>query len=145
MYSREELEAMDEMDLISYANLNYGLGVNKEMPKYELVNLLDRTQRKFKGNENVRVLRRGEEYTCRPGEVRIRCRPGKHDKVPRPIIVGHQFKIASIPINVDVIIPAKYLTCLQDAVQDTYFQDPETRELIRQEEYTYDFTILERG
>lgn len=145
MHTVEELEAMTKKELVAYANLQFGLGVNANYNKAELVKLIERTQRSYKGNEGVRVVKEGSNDRCRPGEVKVRLRPGKYDKVPRPVIVGHNFKLAAIPVNQDVIMPAKYLQCLQDAQQDVYFQDPETNELMQQKEYTYDFTVLERG
>jgi len=145
---RQELESMDIEQLVVYANMNYGLEVNKAFAKHDLINMIDAAQRKFKGNENIRVVNADDVGKVGPGMVKIRVQPGKYDVVPRPIVVGLNFKLATIPVNRDVIIPAKYLVCLEDAVQDTFHQhknDHGELETVIQQEHAYAYSILERG
>ena len=146
-FTPEYLSNLETDDLVKTANLHFGLGVNKHYQRHDLINMILQSSRKFKGQAGIRVVSKGDSSPVPPGHVKVRVQPGKYDKVPRPIIVGHQFKMASIPVNRDVIIPNKYLTCLQDALGDTFFQDPDDpdRELVIQAEHAYSFSILERG
>ena len=139
------LAKLTTVELVKHANENFGLKVNKDYAKADLINMIIQSQRKFKGNAGIRVLDEGDTRKVPPGYVKIRVRPGKYDRTPRPIIIGHQFKLCSVPVNRDVIIPAKYLVCFEDAVQDTYFQDEDTGEFVCQPEHAYSFSILERG
>jgi len=140
------LNKLNMTELVSYANSTFGLNVNKDYQKTDLINMIVQSQRKFKGNAQIRVLDKGDTSTeTPPGHVKIRVSPGKYDRTPRPIIIGHQFKLCSVPVNKDVIIPAKYLVCFEDAVQDVYFQDEETKEFVCQSEHAYAYSVLDRG
>jgi hypothetical protein len=143
-YKQWELDRMNKMELVKEANSRYGLGVNKGFKKADLVQMIMSAQKKFTGNSEVSVAQTSDAEVP-PGYVKLRVRPNKYDKTPRPAIIGHNFKMVSIPVNKDVIMPAKYLSCLEDAVQDTYFQDPETREMVKSTEHTYPYSILEWG
>lgn len=143
--NREEMEALDSQELINYANLNFGLGVNKDYNRFDIINQVEQAQRKFKGNATMRVVGEGDDGRVGPGMMKIRIRPGKYDRIPRPVIIGHQFKIASVPVNRDVIMPARYLVCFEDAVQDTYFTDEVTQEWVCQQEHAYSYSVLEMG
>jgi hypothetical protein len=143
--NREELEQLSITDLVMYANLNFGLGVTKDYNQFDIINQIEQSQRKFKGNALMRVVDEGDDGPVGPGMMKIRVRPGKHDRIPRPVIVGHQFKIASVPVNRDVIMPARYLVCFEDAVQDVYFTDELTKEWVCQQEHAYSYSVLEMG
>jgi hypothetical protein len=144
-FNREDMEGMNVPDLVAHANLTYGLGVNKDYQKHDLINMIEQSQRKFKGNAGIRVLNPDEEMEVPPGYMKVRIRPNKHDRIPRPAIIGHQFKVCSVPVNKDVIIPQKYLPCFEDAIIDVYFTDPATNEFVCQREHTYSYSILEMG
>lgn len=139
------LKKLTIQELVDHANSNFGLHVTKDYAKGDIINMIMQSQRKFKGNAGIRVLAKGDTTKCPPGHVKIRIRPGKYDRTPRPVIIGHQFKLASVPVNKDVILPIKYLVCFEDAVQDTYFQEEDSKELVCQPEHAYSFSILERG
>lgn len=142
---KSTLEKFTKKELITYANQTFGLHVNMDHEKADLINMIVQSERKFKGNAGIRVLEKGDTSKVPPGHVKIRVSPGKYDRTPRPVIIGHQFKLCSVPVNKDVIIPAKYLVCFEDAVQDTYFQDEETGEFVCQPEHAYAYSVLERG
>lgn len=145
MMKRDQLAQMEMPDLVRYANEHFGLGVTKDYNKFDIINQIEQSMRKFKGNAMMRVVGDGDKGPVPPGMMKIRLRPGKHDRIPRPVIVGHQFKIASVPVNRDVIMPAKYLVCFEDAVQDVYFTDEVTKEWVCQEEHAYSYSVLEMG
>ena len=143
------LEGMTHEELIAYGNLNYGLNVNKGFAKPDLISMISRSQQQFKGNDQIQVVNASDNSkSVPPGFVKIRVQPGKYDKIPRPVVIGLNFKLATIPVNRDVIIPAKYLVCLEDAIQDTLHQySDDMGELVTeiQQEHCYAFSILERG
>lgn len=141
---RETLQKLNIKELVAYANSTFGLNVTKDYQKNDLINMIEQSQRKFKGNAGIRVLSKGDTSACPPGFIKIRVQPGKYDKTPRPIIIGHNFKLCSVPVNKDVMLPAKYLVCLSDAVQDTYFQTEEG-EFVCQPEHAYSYSVLEIG
>lgn len=142
---KSTLEKLTIAELVAHANSNFGLNVNKDFSKPDLINMILQSQRKFKGNAGIRVMDAGDKSATPPGHIKIRVRPGKYDRTPRPVIIGHQFKLCSVPVNKDVILPAKYLACFEDAVQDTYFQDEETKEFVCQPEHAYSYSVLDRG
>lgn len=144
----DTLKKLNIAELVEYGNQNLGLGVTKDYAKGDIINMILQGQRKFKGNAAIRVLSDGDTSKVPPGMIKIRVRPGKYDRIPRPVIIGHQFKLCSVPVNRDVLIPAKYLVCFEDAVQDVYFQqdnDDGTKEFVCQKEHAYSYSVLERG
>jgi hypothetical protein len=146
---RQALEELSHEELVAYANINYGLEVNKGYSVPDLISMISRTQQQFKGNDSIKVVNARDTHTeVPPGHVKIRVQPGKYDRIPRPVVIGLNFKLATIPVNKDVIIPEKYLVCLQDALQDTLHQyKDEQGELVTEilQEHAYAFSILERG
>ena len=141
--SRTELMDMTKDELVVYANSTFNLNVNKQFNKADLVEQIMSARGRFSGNANVKIA--GEDDTVPPGHVKVRIRPNRYDKTPRPAIIGLNFKMASVPVNKDVILPAAYLSCFAYAQEDVYFQDPDTQELVRTKEYAHDYTVLEWG
>lgn len=149
--NRQILNDMGHEGLVLFARLQYGIdGVTtKTHAREELVEMVMNYARKYSGNAEMKVLKRGEEGAeVPPGYVKVRVQAGKYNPNMRPIPVGLNFKMATIPVNKDVIMPAKYLVCLEDAVRTEYFvdrSDPNNETLGWQESHSYPYSVLERG
>lgn len=150
LFSREDLEQMDHPSLVMFARLNYGLQLNtKAHPKDECVDMIMSAARKFKGNAEMTVVEKDAAVEVPPGYIKIRVSPGDHNPNAHPIPIGLNFKLATIPVNMDVVMHKKWLPCLQDAVQTKYFvkRDPHTGEeqLSSHPQHSYPFSILQVG
>jgi hypothetical protein len=145
IYTKEALEEMDHIDLVRFANTMYGLNVNKDYEHHDLVDMVVKSQRLYKGNAAIKIVNDGNEDEVPPGYMKIRVQPGKWNPNNRPIFISHNFKSATIPVNKDLIMPSQYESCLKDAVRDEYFNDPDTREFIKQEVQSYPYSVLDRG
>ena len=147
--TRADLEIMDHDTLILFGRLQYDLQLVKaQNPKNECVDLLMAAARKFKGNSSMRILSTDDNKTkCPDDHIKIRVSAGKYNPNQRPIIVGLNFVMASIPCNKDIIMHKKWLTCLQDAVRTNYYMDKSgvEPELAYQLEHQYPFSVLDRG
>lgn len=148
-FTRDDLEEMDHPSLVLFARLNYNLDLSTAShPRDECIKMIMNANRRFKGNADMQVVEMGAKAEVPPGHVKIRVSPGNHNPNARPIVVGLNFKMASIPCNKDVILPNKWLPCLQDAIQEKYFVKRGVdgkEELVSAPEHSYPFSILERG
>lgn len=142
--TREAMEELTKEELVKFGNLMYGLNVNKNFAKKELIDMIASAQQKYKGNEEIRVVEGDDTERVKPGFIKVRVQPGRYNPNNRPIFVSHNFRPATIPVNVDVIIPEYYENCLKDAVQDRYFKDTEG-EFQHVKEQAYPYSVLERG
>ena len=141
---------MSHEGLVLFARMNYGLAnvSTKSHPREELENLIMNAARKYKGNAEMRVVEMNEEVEVPPNYVKIRVSPGDYNPNQRPIPLGMNFKMATIPCNKDVVMHTKWLPCLQDAVQTKYYvykSNPSRESLGWMEQHSYPFSILERG
>lgn len=143
--TRDNLIELPKKELLTIANAVFGLNANGSLTKDQLVDLIEQAKQRFKGNENITVVKEGNTDRVKPGFIKVRVQPGRYNPNNRPIFVSHNFRPATIPVNVDVIIPAYYESCLKDALQTRYTQDRDTRELIRTEEHSYPYSVIERG
>lgn len=149
--SRELLKEMSHEGLVMFAKLNYGLTniSTNSNPREEIEDIIMNAARKYKGNAEMKVVDMNAEVEVPPGYVKIRVSPGDHNPNNRPVPVGLNFRMATIPVNKDVVMHEKWLPCLQDAVQTKYFvdkSDPSGREQLGwMEQHSYPFSILERG
>lgn len=143
--SLENLNELPKKELLTIANAVFGLNVNGSLTKDQLIDLIEQAKQRFKGNEDVTVVEEGNTDRVKPGFIKVRVQPGRYNPQNRPIFVSHNFRPATIPVNQDVVIPAYYESCLKDALQYRYHQDPNTRELVRTEEHSYPYSVLERG
>jgi hypothetical protein len=145
----EDLKEMTKKELLAIANGVFDLKMNGSYAKEQILEAIQRAQGKYKGQAEVNVLSDNDDSTkVKPGYVKIRLQPGRYNPKNRPVFVSHNFKPALIPVNKDVILPVRYLTVLQDAVQRRYHQEDGEDgkpELVMQEEHSYPFSILERG
>jgi hypothetical protein len=143
--STENLKELSKKELLTIANQVFGLNANGSLNKDQLVDIIEQAGQRFKGNENITVVDEDNTDRVRPGYIKVRVQPGRYNPNNRPIFVSHNFRPATIPVNCDVIIPAYYESCLKDALQERYHQDPNTRELIKTKEHSYPYSVLERG
>jgi hypothetical protein len=148
--NRQVLEDMTHADLVMFARLNYGMqGVTtKSSTKADLVDLMMNLARKLQGNAEMKVVEMDEEVEVPPGYVKIRLQGGKYNPNNRPIPVGLNFRMATIPVNKDIVMHGKWLTCLKDAIRTEYFvdrSDPHEETLGRMDSLSYPYSILERG
>lgn len=148
--NRQALSDMGHGELVLFARLNYGYTdiSTKTTPKEDLIELIMNAARKFKGNAEMKVVDMGQEVEVPPGYIKIRVQGGKYNPNNRPIPVGLNFVMATIPVNKDVIMDEKWLVCLKDAVRTEYFtdrSDPTDITLGWNESHSYPYSILERG
>lgn len=148
--TRDMLNKLDHGALVLFGRLNYGFDnvTTQTHGKEELTEMIMNAARKFKGNAEMRVVEKNEKVRVPKGYVKIRVSPGDHNPNNRPVPLGLNFKMATIPVNKDVIMHEKWLPCLEDAVQTKYYldkTDPTGTKLGMMEQQSYPFSILERG
>ena len=148
--SREALEAIDHDGLLAYGRLQYALPISKSHnDRNEIIEMILEAARKFKGNAGMTQVSTDDTRTLGMGQVKVRVSPGPHNPNNRPVIVGMNFEMASIPVNIDTIMDEKWLPCLSDAVRTNYRvgKDPLTGEdtLEYTDEHQYPFSVLDRG
>ena len=144
--SRETLKKFNKSELATYGRASYGLDISPTtQTAEEMIDRIISAARKFKGNADMKVVRMNEEVEVPPGYVKIRVSPGRHNPAERPIPVGLNFRMATIPVNKDVVMHGKWLTCLEDAVERHYFktrgQDGDET-LGYSDQHKYPFSIL---
>lgn len=143
--TEQELDGMDDLELVRLANTRYALNVSTQYQHAELVGMIFKAQKKFKGNADVSIVDEDDDTKLKPGFIKVRVQPGNYNPKNRPIFISHQFKPATVPVNVDVVMPAKYENCLKDAIRSEYFMDDDTNQLIKQNVHSYPFSVIERG
>ena len=148
--SRDMLAEMDHASLVMFARLNYGMTgmTTKTNPREEVIDLIMNAARKFKGNAGMKVVAMNEEVEVPKDHVKIRVQAGSNNPNQRPVPLGLNFVMATIPVNKDVVMHKKWLSCLENAVQKKYFvdrTDPSRETLGYMEQHSYPFSILERG
>lgn len=144
--SRETLAKMSKPELSGFANQFYGLNLKPDQyPKEEMIDFIINATRKFKGNAEIRVVKANTNVEVPDGYVKIRVSPGEHNPKKRPIIVGLNFAMASIPVNKDIVLPGKWMVCLEDAVERKYSvgeDDYGNETLDWTDQHKYPFSIL---
>lgn len=145
-FDKNSLKKMKIDELEGMAKLLFGLQLPKGLGKVELIDSILSAARKASGNTEMKVVEKGAKVDVPAGHVKIRVSPGDHNPNHRPIPVGLNFRMALIPVNKDIVMPAKWLPCLQDAVTTKYTvgRDPDSRNetLLEHDEHRYPFTIL---
>lgn len=144
--TRASLQKLSKPEICTIGRLTYGLTMNINEPKESLINLIINAAHKFKGNSEMRVVEINEAVEVPKGCVKIRVQPGEHNPKRRPIIVGLNFRMASIPVDKDVVLAGKWLSPLKDAVETKYLVRQNTAtgkdELVATEQHKYPFSIL---
>lgn len=148
--TRESLEQFSHIELITYARMQYDLKLDKDSTPYdEVLDIIVNAARRFKGNSQMTVVKRDDKRELGMGMVKVRVSPGPHNPNERPIIVGLNFEMASIPCNRDIIMDEKWLVCLQHAVRTNYrvgYNEETGKEgLMWNEENQYPYSVLDRG
>ena len=145
-FSRDMLTKMNKQQLVAFAKLTYGLNlVAEQTHKEELIDFIMNAARKFKGNAEMTVVKMGADVEVPPGYVKIRVSPGDHNPNNRPVPIGLNFRMATIPVNRDVVMSGAWLPCLQDAVERRYFvgKDHHGDETLDwNDQHKYPFSIL---
>lgn len=144
--SAETLKKLNKSELATLARGLYGLNVSPDQNSAdEMRDLIMNAARKFKGNAEMRVVQKGDKGDVPPGYVKIKVSPGQYNPNERPIPVGLNFRMATIPVNKEVIMPGKWMPCLEDAVERRYAvrKLPDGREeLGASDQHKYPFTLL---
>lgn len=135
----KRLDGMDKKELITYANMTYGLNVNARMSKADLIQMIERSHSKFRGNAEVEVGNR----TLKPGYARIKINKTELNKSGRPVIVGLNGTMYSLPVGHEFSCPMPLVEILNNAMQIQYDIDPSSNELVAREVHSYPFVILE--
>jgi hypothetical protein len=145
--SRATLEKMKKDELAKFAFAMYNLNlVPEQQDRREMIDQILSATRTFKGNTEMKVVKAGDTTTqVPPGYVKIKVSPGDYNPNKRPIIVGLNFKMASIPVNKEVIMPGRWMACLEDAVERRYFvgrDDHGDETLDWTDQHKYPFSLL---
>lgn len=145
--SRSTLEKMKKDELAKFAHVMYNLRLAPEQQdRREMIDQILSATRQFKGNNEMQVVKTGDKTVEVPeGYVKIKVSPGDHNPNNRPVIVGLNFHMASIPVNKEVIMPGKWMACLEDAVERRYFvgrDDTGGETLDWTDQHKYPFSIL---
>ena len=135
----ERLRTMTKEELVIYGNMTFGLNVNARMNKEDLIGSILRSESKFGGNTDLLTA----ESSLPPGYAKIKLNKTEMNKSGRPIIVGIQGRMYSLPVGPAFGCPLPIVEVLENAVQYQYEQDPATNELVRREVHSYPFTVLE--
>ena len=138
---KSQLETMTKAELVTYANMTYGLNVNSQLDKHTLIDNITRASLKFAGNTEFSI---DDENVLKPGYARIKINKTELNKSGRPVILSLNGKAASLPVGVELTVPLSYVEILNNAVQFRYEADPANdNELVRQEIHSYPFTVIE--
>lgn len=143
--SHDALMKLSIKELFMLGRNVYGLNMSNGTSKKDLVDLIINAGQRNKGNAEMQVVSEDEDVEVPKGYVKIRVSPGQYNPKSRPIIVGLNFRQASIPVNRDVVMPGKWLTCLQDAVEDKAsigIDDDGKETLIFTSQHKYPYSIL---
>ena len=136
----QKLNEMSKAELVSYANLTYGLNVNSRASKHDLVENISRASQKFAGNSLIEI----DAKVLKPGFARIKVNKTEVNRQGRPVIVGLNGRQYSLPVGVEITVPLPLVEILNNAVQYQYEPDPaQDNELVRREVHSYPFTTLE--
>jgi hypothetical protein len=138
---RELLEKMTKKDLIEHGNLTFGLSLNANHHKEDIVNAIERAGMRFRGNQDLSA----GDVELKPDYTKIRLSAGELNPTGRPVIVGLNGKMYSIPVGVEINVPNPLVEILSNAIKKVYKQDPRTNELIVSEVNSYPFSIIARG
>lgn len=136
----DKLLLMNKAELVSYANLTYGLNVNSRFTTDDLISSIKRSAQKFAGNTQIEI----NEKVLKIGYARIKINKTELNKQGRPVIVGLNGRQYSLPIGVELNVPQPLVEILNNAVQYQYESDPtRDNEMIKREVHAYPFTVLE--
>ena len=136
----DKLEGMSKAELVSYANLTYGLNVNSRLAKHDLVQAILKSSMQYAGNNQIEI----DANTLKPGYARIKINKTELNKQGRPVIVGLNGKQYSLPVGPEISVPLPLVEILNNAVQFQYEADPANdNDLVRREVHAYPFTVLE--
>jgi len=139
--TQSALLEMSKSDLVTYANMTYGLNVNSRLSKEELIQQINKATQKFAGNAAIAI---NDKEQLQPGFARIKINKTEINKRGRPVIISLQGKAASLPVGIELTVPLSYVEILNNAVQYQYEPDPaKDMELVRREVHSYPFTVLE--
>lgn len=133
------LREMEKAELVTYANMTFGLNVNGRMNKEDIIGSIMRASQKYRGNAQIDV----SSSALKPGFAKIRINKTELNKSGRPVIVGLQGTMYSLPVGVDFQCPLPLVEILNNAVQRQYEVDPGNNELIPREVHSYPFVVLE--
>lgn len=136
---KTQLESMDKAELVTYANMTYGLNVNARTPKEELISNILRASQRYRGNSDIDM----SDKVLKPGYARIRLNKNELNKAGRPVIVGLNGTMYSLPVGPEFNCPLPLVAILNNAVQTQYEVDPGTNELVPREIHAYPFVVLE--
>lgn len=143
--TRETLTKLNISELENMSQLLFGLKLPRGLAKVELIDRILSASTQAKGNREMKIVEKDEKVEVPKGHVKIRVNPGDYNPNHRPVPVGLNFRMALIPVNKDVVMPGKWLPCLQDAVTDKYTITRNAagkEELTSHQEHRYPFTIL---
>ena len=147
VFTRDTLSKMKKHEITGMIRMLYGVSINPE--QYSKADLIDqgmKLARQYKGNADMRVVKKNDKNVEVPeGFVKIRVSPGEYNKKARPIILGLNFDLCSVPVNRDVVMHGRWLPCLEDAVERRYAlgeDDDGNETLVWSDQHKYPFSII---
>lgn len=144
-----ELLEFTHNDLISIANTEFDLGVNKKFTKKEIAAMIMAAQ-KSGVRSDVEVLRgeareKASETDLPEGYCVLKVSRSPNNPKGRPIPVGMNGKISVIPTGIPIKAPEWLLEILHNAVTETIVKDDELDEEKVVKSPSYPFTVLKHN
>ena len=140
MNIREKLENYTKDELIEYGNLTFDLGLKKTMSHGELVDAIEPSLSRFKGNQETMAY---HTEGTRPKGYALVNLSNPHSPSDQPVIVGVNGVLYSVPVGKDTPLPLSYVEVLDNAVVTERVRDEVKDEDVVRDRHSYPFTVKE--
>jgi len=148
--SIEQLMEESQADLVSIANSEFNLGVNKSIKKEAIARLILTAQNSGQMRSDVEVLR-GERANnidaeeLPEGYCILRLQKGRGNPSGWPVTYGLQGRIGILPVNKSFKAPEYIIEILSNAMLEEIVKDRDQEEEIVTKTYAYPFTVLKHN
>lgn len=149
--SVDQLMEESHNDLVSIANSEFNMGLNKSFTKKQIATLIMNQQRTGKvHNEDIEVLRgdRSKNYQdekLAPGYAIIRLQRSKNNQSGYPVPYGIQGKVGLIPVGKNIKVPEYVIEILSNALKEEIMKDRDMEEEQTIMSHAYPFTVLKHN
>lgn len=148
--SIDKLMEESHTDLISIANSEFNLGVNKQVKKEQIARMIMAVQSQGKIQSDIEVLRgdRAKNYEQEDlpeGYCIIRLNSGRGNPSGYPVVYGIQGRIGLLPVNKNFKAPEYIIEILSNALHEEIVKDRDQEEEVVTKTHSYPFTILKHN
>ena len=149
--SIEKLMEETHGDLVSIANSEFNLGVNKSFKKEELARMILTVQNSGQvRSEDVEVLRGERAKNIDAEEVPegyciLRLQKGRGNPSGWPVTYGLQGRVGILPVNKSFKAPEYIIEVLSNAMLEEIVKDRDQDEEVVTKTYAYPFTVLKHN